>query len=72
MKSKMKWARCVACMGEKRHAYRSLLARCECKRMLGRHRHRWENNIKMDYKEMGEEDVECIQLAQDTVKRQAV
>jgi len=40
--------------------------------MLGRHRHRWENNIKMDYKEMGEEDVECIQLAQDTVKRQAV
>jgi hypothetical protein len=21
-------------MGEKRHAYRSLLARCECKRML--------------------------------------
>ena len=38
----------------------------------GRHRHRWEDNIKMDYKEMGWEDVECIRLAQDTVKRQAV
>jgi len=53
MKSNMKWVGCMACMGEKRHTYRSLLAKCECKRMLGRRRHRWEDNIKMDYEEMG-------------------
>jgi hypothetical protein len=49
MKSKMK----LACMGEKRHAYRNLMARCECKTMLERCGPRWENNIKMCYKEMG-------------------
>jgi hypothetical protein len=28
-------------------------------------RHRWEDNIKMDLREIGFGDVECIHLAQD-------
>ena len=28
-------------------------------------RYRWEDNIKMDFREMGQEDVDCIALAQN-------
>jgi hypothetical protein len=34
--------------GEKRTAYRILVGKPEGKRLLGRCRHRWEDNIKMD------------------------
>jgi hypothetical protein len=34
--------------GEKRNAYRILVGRQDGKRPLGRPRHRWEDNIKMD------------------------
>jgi hypothetical protein len=43
----------VACMGKKRGAYRILVGRPEGRRPLGRPRHRWEDNIKMDLQEMG-------------------
>jgi len=33
--------------------YRVLVGRPEGKRPLGRPRHRWENNIKMDLREIG-------------------
>jgi hypothetical protein len=33
-------------MGERRDAYRVLVGKPEEKRPLGRHRHRWEDNIK--------------------------
>jgi hypothetical protein len=35
-------------MGEKINAYRILVGRPEGKRPLGRNRHRWWDNIKMD------------------------
>jgi len=38
----------VAHMGERRGVYRVLMGKPEGKRPLGRHRHRWEDNIKMD------------------------
>jgi len=52
-------------MGERRGVYRVLVGKLEEKRPLGRPRHRWEDNIKMDLQE-----VECggmggIDLAQD-------
>jgi len=37
----------------------------ECKRPLGRHRRRWENNIKMDLQEVGCVGMDWIELAQD-------
>ena len=43
----------VARMGERRGAYRVLVKKPEVNRPLGRPRRRWEDNIKMDLKEVG-------------------
>jgi hypothetical protein len=51
-------------MGEKRHAYRILIGNPEGKRPLGRPRHRWEDDIKMDLREIGWCGME-IDLSQD-------
>jgi hypothetical protein len=50
---RMSWAWHVAGMGEKRNAYRILVGKLEGKRPLGRPRRRWEDNIKMDFRESG-------------------
>ena len=42
---RMRWAGCVARMGEKKIVYRVLVGKPEGKRPLGRTRHRWEDNI---------------------------
>jgi hypothetical protein len=55
-------------MGEGRHVYRVLAGRPEGKRRLGRPRRRWEDNIKMDLREIGIDGANCIQLAQDKVQ----
>ena len=52
-------------MGERRGVYRILVGKSEGKRPLGRSRHRWEDNIKMDLQEVGYRDVNWIELAQD-------
>jgi hypothetical protein len=38
----------VARMGEMRDAYRVLDGKTEGRRPFGRHRHRWEDNIRID------------------------
>ena len=48
----MRWAGHVVCMGKRRGAYRVLVGRPEGRKQLGRHRHRWEDNIKMDLREV--------------------
>jgi hypothetical protein len=50
---RMRGAGHVACMGEGRGAYRILVTRPEGRRPLGRPRSRWEDNIKMDFQEVG-------------------
>ena len=45
--STSRWAGHVACMENRSCAYGVLVGRPEGKRPLGRHRHRWEDNIKM-------------------------
>ncbi|KAJ4445920.1 hypothetical protein ANN_12606 [Periplaneta americana] len=55
---RLRWAGHVASMGESRNAYRVLVGRPEGKRPLGRPRRRWEDNIKMDLREVGY-DVVC-------------
>jgi hypothetical protein len=52
-------------MGEKRNAYRLLVGKPEGKRLLGRPRHRWVDNIRMYLGEVGCGDVDWIGLAQD-------
>jgi len=49
----MRWVGHVACMGERRGTYRVSVGKPEGRRPLGRPRHRWEDNIKMDLKELG-------------------
>jgi hypothetical protein len=52
-------------MWERRDAYRILAGRPEERRQLGRPRRRWEDNIKMDLREVGWVGMRCIELAQD-------
>jgi hypothetical protein len=54
--------------GRKRNAYRSLVGRPERKRPLGRPRHRWVDNIKMDLVEIGVGGLDWIDLAQEQVE----
>jgi hypothetical protein len=62
---RMRWAGHVACMGEVRGTYNILVERSEGRRPLGRPRRRWEDNIKMDLREIGFGDVDWIRWAQD-------
>jgi hypothetical protein len=43
----------VAHMGEFRNIYKILVGKPEGKRPRGRPRHRWEDNIIMDFREIG-------------------
>jgi hypothetical protein len=60
---RMCWAGHLARMGEGIGVYRVLVGKPEGKRPLGRHSHRWENNIKMDLQEMGWGSMYWIDLA---------
>jgi hypothetical protein len=62
---RMRWAGHVARMGETRNAYRILVGKPEGKRPLGRPKHRWMDNIKMDLGEIGWDGRDRIKLAQD-------
>ena len=62
---RMRWAGHVAHMGEERGVYRVLVGKLEGKRPLGRPRHRWVDNIRMDLKEVGCGYMDWIGLAQD-------
>jgi hypothetical protein len=59
-------------MGEVRGAYNILVGRPEGKRPLGRRRRRWEDNIKMNLREIGLGDVDWIRWAQDRERWRAV
>ena len=48
---RMRWAGHVAHMVEERGAYKVLVGKPEGKRPLGRPRHRWVDNIRMDLQE---------------------
>jgi hypothetical protein len=49
---RMRWAGNMACMGKRRGANRVLVRIPERKKPLGRPRHRWEDNIKIDLREV--------------------
>jgi hypothetical protein len=52
-------------MGETRNASMILVEKPEVKRPLGRPRRRWVENIKIDFREIGWDGMDWIELAQD-------
>ena len=52
-------------MRERRGVYTVLVGKPEGNRPLGRPRHSWEDNIKMNLQEVGCGDMDWIDLAQD-------
>ena len=59
-------------MGDKRGAYRVLVGIPERKGLLGRPRHRWEDNIKTNLQELGLGCMDWLDLAQDKDRWRAV
>jgi hypothetical protein len=55
-------------MGKSRGVYRVLVGKLGGKRPLGRPRHRWEDDIKMDLQEVDREGMDWIDVAQDGVR----
>jgi hypothetical protein len=65
IKSKrMKWAGNIR-KGENRNAYRIFVGKPEGKRLPGRPRRRWVDNITLDLREIGWGGMDWIDLAQD-------
>jgi len=62
---RMRWAGHVARMGEEMGVYRVLVGKPEGRRLLGRPRRRWVDNIRMDLQEVGCGYMDWIGLAQD-------
>ena len=62
----------VASMGERRGVYRVLVEKPEGKRLLGRTRRRWEDNIEIDLQEVGCEGIDRVDLAQDRDRRRTL
>jgi hypothetical protein len=68
---RMRWAGHVARMEEGRGIYGVLIGRRKGKRPLGRPRRRWEDNIKMDLREIEIDEANWIHLARDRVQWRA-
>jgi hypothetical protein len=68
---RLRWAGHVAHIEKGRGVYRVLVGRPEGKRPLGRLRRRWEDNIKLDLREIGIDGANWIRLGQDRVQWQA-
>jgi len=51
--------------GEEERCTKDLVKKPEGQRLLGRPRHRWEDNTKMDLQEVGCGGIDWINLAQD-------
>jgi hypothetical protein len=58
-------------MEEGKIVYGVLVGRPDGKRPLGRPRHRWEDNIKVHFRETEIDGANWIRLAQDMVKLRA-
>ena len=68
---RMRLAEHVARMRERRGVYRVLVGKPEGNRPLGRPRRRWEDNIKMEHKEVGCGGMDWIELAKERDRRRA-
>ena len=62
---RMRWAKHVARMGDRKGLNRVLVGKPEGESPFGRPRRKWEDNIKMDLQEVGCGDMDWIELAHD-------
>ena len=62
---RLRWAGHIARMEQPRNTYRVLVGKPEGNRPLGRPRRRWEDNIRMDLREVVCDPGEWIDLAED-------
>ena len=62
---RMRWAGHVARMGEEKGVYRVLVGKPEGRRLMGRPRRRWVDNIRIHLQEVGCGYMDRIGLAQD-------
>ena len=69
---RMRWAGHVAHMEEGRGVHRVLVGKPVGKRPLGRPRRRWEDNIKMDFQEVGGGCGDWMELAEDSERWRAL
>jgi hypothetical protein len=69
--SRMIWAGNLARMREKRNSYRILVGKPESMRSLGRSRCRWEDNIKIELREIGWSNMDWIDVDKDINKCRA-
>jgi hypothetical protein len=67
-----RWAGNVARVEEKRDSCRVLVGKHDGKISLGTRRHRWSDNIKMNLKVVGWDNVDLVRLGQDRNQRKAV
>jgi len=59
-------------MGDKIGTNRGLVGRPEGMRPLGRTRHKWKDNIKIDPKNLGWGGIDSVDLAQDKKRRRTL
>jgi hypothetical protein len=55
----------IARLAERRCVYRVLMGKPERKKLLGRPRHKWEDNTKMDLQKVRRGSMDWIEQAQD-------
>jgi hypothetical protein len=65
MLRRVRWRKHIECMEEIRNLYKVLVGKPEEKRVLGRRRRRWKDNIRMDFRETGCERVDRMLVAND-------
>jgi hypothetical protein len=61
----MRWTGLVARIEDRKDAYIVLVGKAEERMPVGKTRRRWEDNIKMDFQEVGWGDIDWIDLAQN-------
>jgi hypothetical protein len=59
-------------MGKTKNIYRILVGKPEGKRLLGKPRHKWVDNIEMNLGEIGWNGTDWIDLGQDRDQRRAL
>jgi hypothetical protein len=62
---RMRLAGHVGRMEAMRNSYKILVGKCEGKRLLGRPRRRWEDDIRMNLRELDREGIDWMHLAQN-------